>query len=416
MKIITGTIIIGILCILTLSECNQSGRTRSEFTQDWPYFRGPKQNGISDETLIWPEKGPKQVWKKNVSVGYSAVSVVDELAYTMGNKNDTDMVFCLNAKTGAEIWKYSYSCEATYFPPKPFDGPGATPTVYQGVVYTFSRSGHVFALDALTGTVIWKHNVIQQDGAISPQWGFSGSPLLDGNRVILNATNGGICLDRNTGATLWKTGILEGGYASPVPIMRDGRKYVVIFGTQTVTVVDPADGSVLWETKRPQPIGLNAADPVVDGTSLFVSAGRNSGGARYDIAGDTVPVWDNKNMSNHWQSCVLWKGYIYGCDGNQASGAGRSPISLRCIDWKTGNIMWENKKIDFFGLIVVDSKLLMITDSGDLIAADASPSGYNEIGRSHVLEKYCFTAPVIVNGYVYVRNSEGDLVCLDMQP
>lgn len=383
--------------------------------QDWPWFRGLNHDGISATALHWPANGPKQVWKTNVGMGHSAVSIVDGLAYTMSNKNDTDIVVCLNAQTGKEIWKQTYACPANYFAAKPFDGPGATPTVDKGVVYTFSRSGHVLALNAKTGAVIWKRNLVEEESCKSPQWGFSGSALIDGDRVILNATAGGICLYSKTGKTIWKTGGGEGGYATPVPLLLEGEKCVVIFSPQNLTVVNLADGSVVWKANRPQPIGVNAADPIVEGTNIFVSAGRRSGGARYDISKDTIPVWDNKNMNNHWQTCVLWKGHIYGCEGNNAAGAGRSPIALRCLDWETGNVVWENKEIDFFGLIVADGKLLMITDAGELIAAEASPSGYKELGRAKVLEEHCFPAPVVANGFIYLRNTVGDVVCLDMK-
>lgn len=382
---------------------------------DWPCFRGPNHNGISLEPLQWPQDGPKQVWETNVGVGHSAVAVVGDRAYTMGNTDDVDMVFCLDAKTGEQIWKHSYACKARYFAPKPYDGPGATPTVDRGVVYTFSRMGHAFALDAKTGAVIWKRDVAEEEGAKRPRWGFSGSALVDGDHVIFNATSGGLCLDRKTGVTLWKTGTNEGGYATPVPLVLNGKECVTLFGPQTLTVVDPANGSVAWEAERPQPIGLNAADPVVLGTRVFVSAGRRCGGALYNVAGGSEPVWDNGNMNNHWQTCVLWEGHIYGCEGNNAAGAGRSPNSLRCLDWETGQIKWEEKSVGFFGLIVVDGKLLMLTDPGVLIAMEASPAGYKEIGRAQVIDEECFAAPVYANGCVYVRNTKGDVVCVDMR-
>lgn len=406
--IITGILIISVFSGCTLNSQNSLG------SQSWPCFRGSNHNGISEETISWPQKASRLIWKAKVGVGHSAISVVDNRAYTMGNRNDTDIVVCLNARTGKEIWKYSYACEATYFVAKPFDGPGATPTVDRGMVFTLSRSGHVLALDGVTGALIWKRNLAEEEGARRPQWGFAGSALIDDDRVILNATTGGICLDRKTGATIWKTGKGEGGYASPVPMMLNGKKCIAIFGTQTLTIVDPVNGSVIWKTMRPQPIGLNAADPVVDGTGIFISAGRQCGGARYDISGDSIPVWDNKNMNNHWQTCVLLNGYLYGCEGNHASGAGHSPISMRCLDWKTGELMWENKDINFFGLIAAGNKLLLLTDSGDFIAVEASPTGYKELGRVHVLEKYCFTAPVLVNGLVYLRNTIGDIACLNI--
>jgi outer membrane protein assembly factor BamB len=281
-----------VLCVIT-SILGLSVMQSVLMAADWPCFRGPTQNGISSESFVWPKDGPKQVWKTNVGVGHSAVSAVGKRVFTMGNTDDTDVVYCLDANTGKEIWHYAYACKARYFAPKPYDGPGATPTVSQGVVYTLSRMGHAFALDEKTGAVVWQRELAQEEGV-----------------------------------------------------------------------------------KR--------------------------------------PVWDNKNMNNHWPTCVLWQDYLYGCEGNNAAGAGRSPNALRCLNWNTGNIVWEEASIGFFSLIIVDAKLLMLTDHGVLIAAATSPAGYQELGRAQVIDEKCFTAPSFANNYVYLRNTEGDVVCVDM--
>ena len=135
----------------------------------------------------------------------------------------------------------------------------------------------------------------------------------------------------------------------------------------------------------------------------------------YDVSGDKKPLWDNKNLSSHWSSCVLWQDHLYGCEGNNAAGAGRSPNALRCLKWKTGEIVWEEPSVGFFSLIIVDGKLLMITDPGVLIAASATPAGYQELGRAKVIDEKCFAAPVFADDHVYVRNTEGYVVCLDMR-
>lgn len=381
---------------------------------DWPCFRGSNHNGISSESITWPEGGPRQVWKTSVDVGHSSVSVVGKRVYTMGNTENTDIIYCLDADTGKQIWKHAYACKARYFAPKPYDGPGATPTVDGGVVFTLSRMGHAFALDAQTGKVLWQRDLAQEEEVKKPRWGFSGSPLVLGDRVILNVISGGMCVDRRTGKTLWKTGAGQGGYATPVPMKHANQEQVVLFGPQTLTLVDPKNGQISWETERKQPIGLNAADPLVQNTGIFVSAGRRCGGAVYDVSRGIQPLWDNKNMSNHWPSCVLWQGHIYGCEGNNAAGAGRSPNALRCLDWNTGEIVWEEASVGFFSLIIVDGKLLMITDHGVLIAATASPAGYQELGRAQVIAEKCFAAPVYADERVYLRNTEGDVVCLDL--
>ena len=383
---------------------------------DWPSFRGPNHDGISAEAITWPKDGPKQLWKINVGIGHSAVSVVGDRAYTMGNANDTDTVFSIDVATGKVIWTHSYPCNEKVGI-KEYDGPFATPTVANGVVYTLSRKGDVFALDARDGKVIWGRNIVQEDGVRPPGFGgLAGSPLILGERLILNGSPGGMALDAKTGKTLWKSGDGAGGHASPVPLQIKQKTYLAIHSPRALTIVDAADGKEVWTTPRRQPIGVNAPDPVVEGTKVFVTAGRAFGGALFDVSGGaTTPLWEQEGLSSHWHTSVLVNGYLFGPDGNNSEGAGRSPTSLRCLDWKTGEIKWTEPKLGFNGLIAVGGKLLVLTETGDLVLAEASPEGYKELGSAHVIEGRAFTAPVFANGKAYARNTRGDVVCLDLR-
>ena len=381
---------------------------------DWPYFRGPGHDGKSAETLTWPKDGPKQLWKINVGIGHSAVSVVGDRAYTMGNANDTDTVFSIDVKTGKVVWTHSYPCNEKVGI-KDYDGPFATPTVENGVVYTLSRKGDVFALDARDGKVIWARNIVKEDDVRPPGFGgLAGSPLILGDKLILNGSPGGMALDAKTGRTLWKSGSGPGGHASPVPLRIGRNTYLAIHSPRALTIVDAADGKQIWTTERRQPIGVNAPDPVIDGTKVFVTAGRAFGGALFDVTGDTKPLWEQVGLSSHWHTSVLVNGFLYGPDGNNSEGAGRSPTSLRCLDWKTGEIKWTEPKLEFNGLIAVGGKLLVLTEMGDLVLAEASPSAYKELGSARVIAGRAFTAPVFANGKVYARNTKGDVVCLDL--
>jgi outer membrane protein assembly factor BamB len=183
---------------------------------------------------------------------------------------------------------------------------------------------------------------------------------------------------------------------------------------RALTVVDAADGREVWTTPRLQPIGVNAPDPVVDGTKVFVTAGRGFGGALFDISGDTRPIWEQEGLSSHWHTSVLVNGYLFGPDGNNSEGAGRSPTSLRCVEWSTGKVKWTEPTLEFNGLIAVGGKLLVPTEMGRLVLAEASPAGYREIGAAQVIEGRAFTAPVFANGRVFVRNTKGDVVCLEL--
>ena len=245
--------------------------------------------------------------------------------------------------------------------------------------------------------------------------GLAGSPLILGDKLILNGSPGGMALDAKTGKTLWKSGDGPGGHASPVPLQIRQKTYLAIHSPRALTIVDAADGKEVWTTPRRQPIGVNAPDPVVDGTKVFVTAGRAFGGALFDVSGDTTPLWEQEGLSSHWHTSVLLNGYLFGPDGNNSEGAGRSPTSLRCLDWKTGEIKWTEPKLGFNGLIAVGGKLLVLTETGDLVLAEASPEGYKELGSAHVIEGRAFTAPVFANGKAYARNTRGDVVCLDFE-
>ena len=325
---------------------------------DWPAFRGPRHDGISTERITWPKRGPKEKWKINVGIGHSAVSVVGNRAYTMGNANGTDTVFGIDVETGTVVWTHSYPCNEKVGI-KDYDGPFATPTV-------------------------------------------------------ANGSSGGMALDLKTGKPLWKSGAGSGGHATPVPMRIGGKTYVAIHGPRTLTIVDARDGKPFWTTDRRQPIGVNAPDPVVDGTRVFVTAGRAFGGALFDVAGATTPIWEQVGLSSHWHTSVLVNGFLYGPDGNNSEGAGRSPTSLRSLDWKTGEIKWTEPKLGFNGVIAVGGNLLVLTETGDLVLVEASPVAYTELGSANVIEGRVFTAPSYANGRVYARNTKGDVVCLEL--
>src|SRR4026208_2358040 len=316
----------------------------------------------------------------------------------MGDTTRADPFFSIDVATGKIIWRHSYPCNEKVGI-KNYDGPFATPTVANGVVYTLSRKGDVFALNARDGKVIWAHNIMKEDDARQPGYGgFAGSPLVLGDQLILNGSPGGMALDLKTGKTLGKSGVGPGGHATPVPLQIGQKTYLAIHSPRALTIVDAADGKQIWTTERRQPIGVNAPDPVVDGTKVFVTAGRAFGGALFDVTGATTPRWERGGLSSHGHTSVLVNGFLYGPDGNNSEGAGRSPTSLRCLDWKTGEIKWMEPKLGFTGLISVGGKLRVLAEMGDLVLVEASPEGYKELGLAHIIEGRTFTAPVFAGG------------------
>lgn len=370
---------------------------------DWARWRGPEGTGISKETGWNPEavSAAKVKWKASLGEGHSAVAVAAKRVYTMGQQGGNDIVYCFDEESGKELWKHSYPCEAGNYP-----GPRATPVVDGNVVYTVSRNGDAFALDAKTGKIVWKANVLAGGGR-NITWGLAGSPLVAGNLVIYNAFSHGVALAKATGQKVWSSPGGACGYASPVLFNLKGRDCLAVFGAKEVTVADLKSGQKLGSFPWVTEYDVNAADPVFFEGKLLIASGYNRGCALLDVAGGLKPLWENKNLRCHFSSPVFLNGHLFGVDGNTGGG------QLRCIDPATGNPKWTQGS-GFENLTAAGGKLITIDGSGTLRIVEADPAGYKELARAPVLQGGTkWTAPILANGAIYCRNSGGQLVCVD---
>jgi len=390
---------LAVLALITLGTFNSSG-------SDWPCWRGPDRNGISSETgwqAQWPAEGPKRLWQASVGTGFSSFSVSDGRVFTMGNSNNTDWVFCLEAGTGRKVWGQSYPCPLD---PKNFEGgPCATPTVADGRIYTFSRKGDLFCLGAAKGTVLWSKNLNRELGLEIPTWGCASSALVEGAMVVVNMGSAGVALDARTGKVIWVSAKTSGAYATPVPLTLGSERCLAILTRQSLVAVRTADGRQLWSYPWKTLYDVNAADPIVDGDRFFISSGYEHGCAVLKVAGPAPEkVWENKNLRNHFNSCVLWQGHLYGPDDS----------GLRCVVFETGDLKWTDPEFGKGSLMVADGKLVALSEKGELIIADPTPAAFKPISRAQVLTGKCWTTPLLSNGHIYCRNAVGDVVCLDV--
>jgi outer membrane protein assembly factor BamB len=377
--------------------------------EDWPRYRGPNLNGISTESgwsVDWPATGPKQLWKANVGIGFSSISVADGRAYTVGNEKDRDTIYCFDAATGREVWKHSYVCKLN---PKAYEGgPSATPTIEDGRVYTLSKDGEAFCLQAADGKVVWSAHLGRDLKAKVPGWGFASSPVIVDNAVYLNVGTRGTALDKATGKVLWTTGDQAAGYSSLVPATFGGTKALVLFTAQSVAAVDPATGRELWSHPWKTSYDVNAAEPIVSGDKVFISSGYNHGAALLRIGGGKPEViWENKEMRNQHNSSVLIDDALYGFDGDNNS-------ELKCLDFNTGKVRWSEKGLGKGTLMAADGKLIVLSEKGELVIAAADPTAFKPLARWQVMGGKCWTVPVLSNGRIYCRNARGDLVCVDV--
>jgi outer membrane protein assembly factor BamB len=378
----------------------------STHAADWPRWRGPDLNGISRETgwqSKWPDNGPKQLWKASVGTGFSGISVSQGRAYTMGNIDGSDIVYCLDTATGKILWQHSYPCDLD---PKYFEGgPTATPTVDGDRVYTLSRKGDLICFAAAKGDVIWSNNISRDLGCQSPTWGFSGSVLVEGNLAILDAGPAGTAFDKSTGKLAWSSGKDKPGYSTPVPFDNGAQRAVAILGANALQVVNAADGKSLWSFPWKSFSDINVADPVISGNKVFISAGYDHGCALIDNHAEPKVYWQNKNLRLRFNNAVVWDGFIYSADeGSQ----------LKCVSWDTGEIKWSDKSFGQGSLLIADGKIIGLGEHGELLVADATPAGFKPISRAQVLGGKCWTMPALANGRIYCRNAKGDLLCLDV--
>jgi outer membrane protein assembly factor BamB len=382
---------------------------------DWPRWRGPKVNGISTEkewSTTWPQEGPKKLWEAKVGIGYSTVSVSKGRLYTMGNTADQDSVYCLDANTGKEIWKYTYACKQK--DPNGYHGTRGTPTVDGNRVYTVSREGHLFCLDADNGKVIWSKNYVTDFGAKIPQWGFALSPLVEGH--LLMAEPGGkgasvVAFDKADGKIVWQSGDDRAAYSSPIAFTWKDERCVAVLHAPALVGYRVNDGKELWRYPWKTSYDVNATTPIIEGDKAFISTGYNTGCALIQFSEAPPKVlWQNKNMRNHVNSCVLWQGCIYGFDDDG---------EFRCLDFQTGEVKWKQKGYGKGSLMLAGDKFILYSDRGLVAVAEASPNGFKELSRFQALQataptgKDTWAAPVLANGKLYCRSME-DLVCLDV--
>ena len=360
-------------------------------------------------TTDWPKEGPSLLWRANVSTGFSSVAVSQGRLFTLGNSNEAETVWCLDAASGRQVWRHTYACPSD--PEYHEGGPGATPTIDEDRVYALGKRGHLFCLEGADGKVVWQVNLTNAVGSTKPRWGFAGSPLVEGGLLILNAGAAGAALDKATGRPVWTSGTNAPGYATPVPFTVEGERCVALFAAKALAGVRVRDGLELWRYPWETKWDINAADPILVGSRVFVSS-FDRGGALLDVS--TRPpkvVWQTREMMNNFNSCVLLDGFLYGVHGH----TDQAERDLRCVEVATGEVKWRYEGLGLGSLMAADGKLIVLSDKGELVVVAATPMGFKPLARAQVMGGKCWTVPVLANGRIYCRNATGTLLCLDVR-
>jgi len=386
--------------------------------EDWPQFLGPSRNGVysgNDIAAKWGPAGPAIVWKKEVGQGFSGPVVAQGRLILFHRIGDKEVVEALDAATGRPIWSFDYPTR--YRDDFGFDeGPRAAPTVAGGRVYTFGAEGVLNCLDFATGKKIWTVDTQAKFQWRKGYFGAAGSPLVDGDRVLMNVGGSGaglVGLEAATGKTLWTATSHEASYSSPVIATIQGARHALFFTRAGLVDVDPTNGKIRYEFpwRARMQASVNAATPLVVDDMVFLSASYGTGAVLLQIgASGLKQIWSSDDaLTNHYATSVHKDGYLYGFHGRQEEGP-----SLRCVEFKTGKVRWSVDGFRAGTITLAGDRLLILKEGGELVLASASPAAFRPISAAKVLPPTVRSYPAIANGRMYIRN-EKTLECLDLR-
>ena len=395
--------------------------TGSLRAENWPGWRGQDRTDVSNESGLlteWPTEGPKQIWlSKKCGVGYAGFAVVGENVYTMGAYAKDERLICLDANTGEIRWRTVMT--ETVLENGWGDGPRGTPTVDGDHVYAMAGEGTLVCVKADDGELVWKVNMKDFGGTI-PNWGYSESILVDGDKVL--CTPGGdegalIALNKSTGKLIWQSKEFtdRADYASLIVVEHEGVRQYIQLTQKTLVGVNAEDGKVLWTYPWPGRTAV-VPTPIFRNGNVYISSGYGVGCGLVKLTNDSAEqVYENKVMKNHHGGVILVGDYLYGySDG----------LGWVCQDFESGEEVWSEKKALGKGAVACAKGLLYCVDekSGEVALIEASPKGWNEKGRFKLTPQSEFrsprgkiwTHPTIANGKLFLRDQE-IVYCFDIK-
>ncbi|MDA1191261.1 MAG: PQQ-like beta-propeller repeat protein [Candidatus Poribacteria bacterium] len=377
---------------------------------DWSQWRGPNQDGISTETVTWSKGVPVELWRVPLGEGFSGISVVGNKAFTMYAVGNDEFAASFDITTGKEVWKRR--TDAKFPDHQGGNGPRSTPHIDGGIAYVMTAYGKVYALNTTNGDVKWMHDLREEFGGRVPNWGYSGSVLVDGNVVYAEA--GGarnkafIAFDKTTGDVKWTTHTDEASYSTPAMMTIAGTRQLVFYSASGLVGVNPSDGNVLWTYQWINGAKVNAAMPALIGADkLYISAGYDKGAAFVQIekTGNRFKATElrtDRVMKIRMASPIVHEGYLYGFDGG----------TLKCIDPMTGDEKWAERGFGEGSLMLAGGDLIVFGDKGQLAVAPISPKGFTQRVSATVMNaSKTWTVPTLADGKLYLRN-QSELICL----
>ncbi|MGA2173426.1 MAG: PQQ-binding-like beta-propeller repeat protein [Verrucomicrobiota bacterium] len=391
---------------------------------DWPQYRGPNHDGTSPETILttWPSGGLRPIWKHPLHNGFSAITVGGGKAFTLVTREvegaDQEVCVALDANTGNELWAvplgaavYDEGGNRGAEDNNGGDGPRSTPAFDSGKVYTYSSKMVLKCLDAASGRQIWACDLIREHDGRNIHWESAASPVVEGELVLVAGGGRGqalLAFDKNDGHVVWKGQDDAMTQSTPVVATILDQRQVIFFTQKGLVSVVPTTGAVLWRYPYSFRVAT-AMTPVVSGDIVYCSAAYGVGSSACQIS-KTANGFEARRLwfqpanvlQSHWSTPVCSQGYLFGISGQAKFGA----APLVCVELATGKSMWSHEGFGPGGCTLVDGHVLVLSDAGDLVLVKATPAGYQEAGRSHVLAGKCWNSAGVSGGRIYARSTK----------
>src|SRR5262245_26997340 len=346
----------------------------------WPGFRGPERDGVIRGVRIdtdWSRSKPVELWRRPVGPGWSSFAVQGRLIYTQEQRGDDEVVSCYDLTTGALVWRHKDSVR--FYESNAGAGPRATPTLSNGHVYTFGATGLLNALDARNGSVVWSRNAATDTQTKIPDWGFAGSPVIVGDKVVVATAGTLAAYDNGAGRQRWQGPTNHGGYSSPQLATIDGVAQILLLNGEGAIGVAPSDGKLLWKHEWNidgivQPYVIAGSDVLIGSGSGLAQVGVRRGAVARGPGGWTVEErWRSAALKRDCSDFVVHNGHAFGFDGSL----------LACIDLKDGKRKWKKGRYGHGQLVLLPDQdlLLALSEEGELALIEASPNDFKEIAR-----------------------------------
>jgi outer membrane protein assembly factor BamB len=377
----------------------------TDTSAEWPGFRGPHRDSVITGVRIntdWTQSPPVELWRRPIGPGWSSFAVHGDLLYTQEQRGEEEIVSSYRVSTGEPVWRHRD--RVRFYESNGGPGPRATPTLHNGRVYTSGATGILNALDARTGALLWSHDVAKETDTKIPIWGFSASPLVVDDLVIVAASGALAGYDLVTGERRWMDPSRGGSYSSPHHVTIGGVEQVVLLGGPGVLSVEPASGKLLWEHAWDggaitQPAVIPGGDIVVNAISMTGGTGtRRLAIARAPDGWKVEERWTSNGLKPYFNDFVIHNGHAFGFDGS----------ILACIDLADGTRKWKGGRYGNGQLVLLPEQdlLLVLSEEGELALVKAATDQYTEVARFKALEGKTWNHPVLVGDTLLVRNGE----------